>query len=79
LEALPQTGGGDRAKKIKMPVGFALPKTQLGFTQFINTWLEVKKDSVYLQSVYDYWVLGENPKAKKPRWSVKHDVLGWDF
>lgn len=63
--------------KIRMPVGFALPKTQLGFTQFINTWLEVKKDSVYLQSVYDYWVLGENPKAKKPRWSIMHDVLGW--
>jgi Na+/H+-dicarboxylate symporter len=65
--------------QIKMPVGFALPKTQLVFTQFINTWLQVKKDSAYLQSVYDYWVLGENPKAQKPRWSVMHDVLGWDF
>jgi len=34
--------------KIKMPVGFALPKSQPDLTQFINTWLEVKKDSVYL-------------------------------
>ena len=63
--------------KIKVPVGFALPKSQVDFTQFMNTWLQLKQDSGYQQTVYDYWILGKNPKAKKRRWSVMHDVLGW--
>jgi ABC-type amino acid transport substrate-binding protein len=63
--------------KLKVPVGFALPKSQPDFTQFINTWLQLKQDSGYQQTVYDYWILGKNPKAKKRRWSVMHDVLGW--
>jgi Na+/H+-dicarboxylate symporter len=63
--------------KLKVPVGFALPKSQPDFTQFINTWLQLKQDSGHQQTVYDYWILGKNPKAKKPRWSVMHDVLGW--
>jgi len=63
--------------KIKAPVGFMLPKGQLEYVQFINTWLKLKKDNGYQKEVYDYWILGENPQAKKARWSVMHDVLGW--
>jgi len=63
--------------RIKMPVGFSLPKSEQDFTQFLNTWLRVKRANGYQQSVYDYWILGINPKAKNPRWSVMHNVLGW--
>ena len=63
--------------KLKAPVGLVLPKGQADYVQFINTWLKLKKDSGFQQKVYDYWILGENPKAKKPRWSVMRDVLGW--
>ena len=65
--------------KIIAPIGFALPKSQLDFTRFINTWLQLKKDNAYQQQVYDYWILGKNPKAKKPRWSVIRNVFGWDI
>jgi len=65
--------------KLKAPVGFALPKGQLDYVQFINTWLQLKKENTYLQKVYDYWILGKDPKAKKPRWSVIRNVFGWDF
>lgn len=63
--------------KLKAPVGLVLPKSQNDYVQFINTWLELKKDNGFQQGVYNYWILGENPKAKKPRWSVMRDVLGW--
>jgi len=63
--------------KLKAPVGFSLPKGQFDFTHYINTWLDLKRENAYLQRVYDYWILGENPKAKKPRWSVMRNVLGW--
>jgi Na+/H+-dicarboxylate symporter len=61
------------------PIGFALPKGQLEFVQFINTWLRLKKESSYQQQVYDYWILGKNPKAKQPRWSVIRNLFGWDI
>lgn len=63
--------------KLKAPVGFSLPKDQLDLIRYINTWLGLKKENAYLERVYNYWILGDNPKAKKPRWSVMSDVLGW--
>jgi len=63
--------------KLRAPVAFALPKGQLDYVEYINTWLKLKKENGFQQKVYDYWILGENPKAKKPRWSVMKDVLGW--
>lgn len=63
--------------KLRAPVGFMLPKGQLEYLQFINTWLKLKKDNGYQQKVYEHWILGENPTARKARWSVMHNVLGW--
>jgi Na+/H+-dicarboxylate symporter len=54
--------------KLKAPAGLTLPRGQLDYVQFINTWLQLKE-----------WILGLNPKAEKPRWSVMKDVLGWTF
>ncbi len=63
--------------KLKAPVGLILPKKQSDYVSFINTWLQLKRDNDFQQKVYDYWILGQNPKATKPRWSVMNDVLGW--
>ncbi len=65
--------------KLKTPTGLALPKGQLDYVQFINTWLQLKKDNGQLQKIYNHWILGKNPKEKKPRWSVMSNVLGWTF
>jgi Na+/H+-dicarboxylate symporter/ABC-type amino acid transport substrate-binding protein len=63
--------------KLRAPVAFALPKGQLDYVQYMNTWLKLTKENGLQDKVYDYWILGKNPKAKKPRWSVIKDVLGW--
>ena len=65
--------------KLKAPVGFSLPKGQFDYTHYINTWIKLKKENAYLQRVYDYWILGKDPEAKKPRWSVIRNVLGWEI
>ena len=62
---------------LKVPVAFLLPAGQMEYGQFINTWLKLKRANGYIDKVYDYWILGQNPKAKKQRWSVIRDVLGW--
>jgi ABC-type amino acid transport substrate-binding protein len=63
--------------QLRAPVAFRLPKHQMEYTQFINTWLQLKKENGYIDKVYGYWILGKNPKAKKIRWSVIHNVFGW--
>lgn len=63
--------------KLKAPVGLVLPKGQGDYVQFIDTWLKLKQDNGFQQKVYDYWILGHNPEAKKPRWSVMKNVLDW--
>jgi len=63
--------------KLKAPVGLVLPKEQPAYVEFINTWLKLKHDNGFQSKVYNYWILGKDPKAKQPRWSVMSDVLGW--
>ncbi len=65
--------------KLRVPVGFALPKGQVEYVQFIDTWLKLKKENGFQQQVYNYWILGQNPKAEAPRWSVVRNVFGWDI
>ena len=65
--------------KLKAPVGLTLPKGQHDYVQFINTWLKLKEGNGYQQKVYSYWILGQNPKAKKIRWSVVRNVFGWNI
>ena len=64
---------------LKAPVGFALPKSHPDYVQFINTWLKLKEGNGTQQKVYDYWILGKNPKTEKVRWSVIRDVFGWNI
>ena len=52
--------------KIKAPVGYALPRGQIDFGQYMNTWLKLKKFNGFQQRVYDYWILGKNTLDKKP-------------
>ena len=63
--------------KLRAPVAFALPKGQLDYVRYMNTWLKLKKENGFQDKVYNYWILGKNPKAQQPRWSVMKDVLGW--
>ncbi len=68
-----------KGMQLKAPVGFIVPKGDIEYVQFLNTWLKLKKENGFQQRVYDYWILGLNPKAKQPRWSVVNDVLGWNL
>ncbi len=65
--------------KLKVPAAFKLPKNQLAFSEYLNTWLDLKKDNGFMDKVYQYWILGEDPKKKEPRWSVVRNVFGWDM
>ncbi len=65
--------------KFKIPAAFELPKGELAFVEYMNTWLLLKKENGFLQTVYNYWILGEDPQKKEPRWSVVRNVFGWNM
>jgi ABC-type amino acid transport substrate-binding protein len=47
------------------------------FEEFLQNWLELKRASGTYQELYDFWILGEDPKSNKPRWCILRDVLAW--
>ncbi len=61
----------------KAPAAFALPRGEIALLQYMNTWLALKKSNGFMDRIYDYWILGRDPKAVKPRWSIMKDVLHW--
>jgi ABC-type amino acid transport substrate-binding protein len=65
--------------KFKVPAAYKLPADQFAFAEFMNTWLDLKKDNGFMDKVYQYWIFGIDPKEKEPRWSVVRNVFGWDI
>jgi len=65
--------------KLKVPAAFKLPENQLAFAFYLNTWLDLKKENGFMEKIYQYWILGKDPKKKEPRWSVVRNVFGWDI
>ena len=62
---------------IKVPLAFATPRGELELTAFLNTWLDLKRKDGTLDELYQYWILGRDPAARVPRWSIIRDVLHW--
>ncbi|ABV86566.1 cation:dicarboxylate symporter family transporter [Shewanella pealeana] len=59
------------------PASYAVARDNASLQTFLNSWLELQKSSGYVDKLYGYWILGENAKPQKPRWSVIKDVLHW--
>ncbi|RUM87313.1 MAG: sodium:dicarboxylate symporter [Thermodesulfatator sp.] len=63
--------------KYKCPMAFAMPKHQLEWLWYIDTWLDAAVKAGLGQRAYDHWILGKIQKHKSGRWSVIKDVLKW--
>ena len=58
-------------------VAYAIAKGDLPFLEYVNYWLKLKTLNHDTDAYYAYWVLGQVPELKKPRWCVLRDVLHW--
>ncbi len=47
------------------------------FASFLNNWMSLKEQSGFKADMTRYWIDGEPPKKKEPRWSILHNVLHW--
>jgi ABC-type amino acid transport substrate-binding protein len=62
---------------VKVPLAYPIARRDQAFAAFVNTWIDLKKKDGTMDAVYRYWILGQNPSARVPRWSIIRDVLHW--
>jgi hypothetical protein len=62
---------------IKAPVALALPRGDLEFAAYINTWLELSEKDGLNELLFSHWILGKEARDRQPRWSIMQNVLGW--
>jgi len=58
-----------------VPVAYAVARGDSELLEFVNTWIELNKKDQTTEALYSYWILGQNPAAREPRWSVIRNVL----
>jgi ABC-type amino acid transport substrate-binding protein len=59
------------------PLAYAMARGERDLADFLNLWIELKKEDRTIPLLYDYWILGKNAVPKQPRWSVLRNVLHW--
>jgi ABC-type amino acid transport substrate-binding protein len=62
---------------VKVPLAYAIGRQDQAFATFVNTWIELKKKDGTVDSLYKYWILGQDAAPKQPRWSIIRNVLHW--
>jgi Na+/H+-dicarboxylate symporter len=61
-----------------MPVGYSVAYGNEKLLNVFNAWLVAEKSKGTIEALYNYWMLGEAAKTKRPpRWSVIRDILHW--
>jgi ABC-type amino acid transport substrate-binding protein len=61
----------------RVPLAYPVAGRDEVMADFMNTWIQLKKKEGFVQSLYDYWILGKDAEPKQPRWSILRNVLHW--
>jgi ABC-type amino acid transport substrate-binding protein len=62
---------------IKIPLAFPVARHDQAFLTFVNTWIDLKRKDGTLDTLYRYWILGQEATTRTPRWSIIRNVLHW--
>ena len=63
---------------LKVPLGYVTRHGDSGMVEFLNRWILLKRRDLTIDRLFAYWFEGaQPPSAKRRRWSVVRDVLGW--
>ena len=66
-----------KPKPLSAPIAVGLPLDAPRLYAYVDTWLQLQRESGVIDELHDYWILGEGAGRKHRRWSVLRDVLGW--
>lgn len=58
-------------------LSYAIKRGDVEFLNFVNQWLVMNDQGEEAAQAYRYWILGQVPSLREPRWSIMRDLLGW--
>ena len=64
-------------RQVSIPLVYPLAGDNRQLEEFLEHWIELKKQDGTIENLYDYWILGRGTQEKAPRWSIIRDVLHW--
>ena len=62
---------------VKIPLAYPVARRDQEWTQFVNTWIELKRRDGTIDALYGHWILGKHADKREPRWSVIRNLLHW--
>jgi ABC-type amino acid transport substrate-binding protein len=62
---------------VKIPLAYPVARRDQEWTQFINTWIELKRRDGTIDALYGHWILGKHAVKREPRWSVIRNLFHW--
>jgi ABC-type amino acid transport substrate-binding protein len=58
-------------------LAYSVPKGSFEWLTFLNSWLNLKRESQFTAVQENYWLSGVRPQAAAPQWSIMRNVLHW--
>ncbi len=58
-------------------LAYSVPKGAFEWLSFLNSWLDLKKESKFTDIQENYWINGIPPPSNVPQWSIIRNVLQW--
>jgi ABC-type amino acid transport substrate-binding protein len=62
---------------LRAPIAYGIARGDRELADYVDTWIELKKEDRTIETLYDHWILGQEFAVEHPRWSVIRDVLHW--
>jgi Na+/H+-dicarboxylate symporter len=66
-----------KPRPFKVPLAYVIAGRDAAMTSLVNTWIELKRKDGTIDGLFNHWILGQDDRAKPPRWSIVRDVLHW--
>ena len=63
--------------RFKQTVAFGIKEGENNWENYLNNWIDLKKEGYRFNQFYDYWILGLDINEENKKWSVVKDVLHW--
>lgn len=66
-----------QGQNVSLPLFYAIGPQDDQLRDFLEHWLNLRKQDGTMQEFYDHWILGKTRVAARRRWCVIRDVLEW--
>lgn len=60
---------------VSLPLSIAVSKNNAPFIQYLNTWIDLKKNDLSIEYLTNYWIYGRREMKDSRRWNILDDLI----